>query len=188
MAAVTGSDLWSEFWNDDYAPLQAAGRALTAAMRADEQESDLYRRLLGSSGSGSSGNGGSHLYVPVGVAAAAAPNGAAITPPPERLLQHRKSVPLPPLLAQQLTTVRLHSSMGLLAAADLAWMSVDEKLYLWSYNNSAPNTAQATTAASSFCSFTVLSGQCVIAVGLVRPKLGTFFSSSPDGNASDSTL
>jgi nuclear pore complex protein Nup155 len=191
-AAGTSSDVFSEYWKDDYAPLQAAGSAVNAALRADEQDSNLYRRICNSSSSsnGSHSNVGSHAYFP---ADAAAPLQQEIRtsnavaerlqlppplppppPPPERILQHRQSVPLPPLLAQQLATVRLHSGMGLLPAAALAWMSVDDKLYLWSYNTS---NVTATAAASSFCSFTVPSGQCVITVGLVRPKQGTFVGS-----------
>ena len=162
-AASTSSDIIQSYWKDDFIPLQAAGAALNAALRADEQDSDLYRRICHGTGTA----GASHLYF---FAGGNSNGGSQQPPPPEQILEHRKSVPLPPLLAQQLSTVRVHSSMGLLASADLAWMSVDDKLYLWSYNNAAVGSGNG--AASSFCSFAVPSGQCVVTVGLVQPKKG----------------
>lgn len=197
-AAVTSSDVFGEYWKDDFVPLQAAGSAVNAALRADEQDADLYRRICNSGGIGGIGAAAagtttaatapcSHLYFPLASSSSSAAKDDGqqqqqqqLTPPPprpppEQELQHLKSVPLPPLLAQQLSTVRMHSSMGLLAAADLAWMSVDDKLYLWSYNTSNKNTISASSSSSSFCSFAVPSGQCVVSVGLVRPKKGTLF-------------
>lgn len=60
----------------------------------------------------------------------------------------------------------------------MAWMSVDNKVYLWhyqSYNNNAHTTVRGSSSSdgshpSSLCSFTVPSGQCVVTLGLVRPK------------------
>jgi nuclear pore complex protein Nup155 len=130
------------FWKDDFGPLQAAGQAVLRALRNDEAapDADLYRRI---SASGDE----SHLYLK--------PTNATVT------LKHLRSVPLPALLAQQLQTTKSHSLMGLLAPASLAWMTVDEKVFLWPFQQPG-----------SFCSFQVPSGQSIIAVGLVRPKKG----------------
>ena len=61
--------------------------------------------------------------------------------------------------------------MGLLPKAELAWLSVDDKLYLWPY------TAPVTKEGPSFCSFKTPTGQCIISVALVNPKAGVFKSS-----------
>jgi Nup133 N terminal like len=176
-SATTTNDSLSEYWRNDFTPLQAAGAMVNAALRADEQDSDLYRRILGptrtNATSVASSSSSSHLYFPTTntTTADAVDADAAV---PEQVLEHRKSVPLPLVIQEQLSTVRRYSRMGLLAedtGADLAYLTVDDKLYLWSYQTTATRTT--TTSPNSFCSFTVPSGQCVIAVGLVRPKKGT---------------
>ena len=148
-----------DYWQDDFTPLEAAGKAVLAALREDEAapDADLYRRIV-SSGSGS------HLYYF----------------PPDRTdptLSHRQTVPLPPYLAQQLRTTRVSSLMGLLPEAELTWMSVDEKLFLWSSNAST-----TPGGAEDFCSFTVPTGQCVVSVGLVRPKKGEWSLANTERN------
>lgn len=138
------------YWQDDFAPLEAAGKAVLAALREDEAapDADLYRRIV-SSGSGS------HLYFP------------SDTKSPGATLTHSRSIPLPPYLAQQLQTTRVSSLMGLLPEADLVWMSVDEKLYIWS-----SKTSTVPGGMEDFCSFMVPTGQSVVSAGLVRPKKG----------------
>jgi Nup133 N terminal like len=174
-----------KYWSNDFTPLQAVGGMVNAALRADEEDvhSDLYRCII--SGNASSPQPQSHLYFPTAATAATAAAAAAAAatttnsledtaPQAEQVLKHRRSVPLPSLLTEKLSTVKRHSSMGLLPGADLAYLSVDDKLYLWSYQTTA--TTASTPNSSSVCSFTVTSGQCVIAVGLVRPKKGTVVS------------
>lgn len=176
------------FWRDDFAPLQAAGKAVLEALREDEAapDADLYKRIV-SSGSGS------HLYYPSLSAQApgsapvsesaltAAPSEAKsqprITVPPTATMAHQRSVPLPPYLAKELRQTRMSSLMGLLPEAELTWMSVDEKLFIWSHASSSVATAGLHSAAAapgmdSFCNFVIPSGQCVVSVGLVRPKKG----------------
>lgn len=138
------------YWRDDFAPLEAAGKALLAALREDEAapDADLYRRIVSS-------GPGSHLYFPLDDKATCA------------TLTHSRSIPLPPYLSQQLQTTRMSSLMGLLPEAELVWMSVDEKLYIWS-----SNTSTVPGGMEDFCSFTVPTGQCIVSVGLVRPRKG----------------
>lgn len=141
----------NDYWNDDFAPLEAAGKAVLTALRNDEAapDADLYRRIV-SSGSGS------HLYFP-----------SDPKQHPSATMSHIRSIPLPLYLSQQLQTTRVSSLMGLLPEADLVWMSVDEKLYLWS-----SSSAGVPGGMEDFCSFTVPTGQCVVSVGLVKPKKG----------------
>jgi nuclear pore complex protein Nup155 len=185
MASTPGrfASALDEYWKDDFAPLQAAGHAVLKALREDEDapDADLYRRI---SNSGS----GSHLYFPATAATASSTtssttitasteaatstnkNGTSAPPPtPTVTMSHLRSIPLPPYLAQELKTTKSHSLMGLLSEARLAWMSVDSKVFLWSFHSTA--TADQ---GSSFCCFQVPSGQCVIACGLMRPKKGMY--------------
>ena len=96
---------------------------------------------------------------------------------------------------------QLSSIMGLLPEANLVWLSADEKLFLWSYQatstafspsflNNVPSPLTTTTTTPTitdrglsqnsnddkqdYCTFTVPSGQCIVSVGLVRPKPGVF--------------
>jgi hypothetical protein len=134
----------TSFWKDDFAPLQAAGQTVLAALREEETsaDADLYRRISSPTG---------HLYYP-----------------PQQHQQvslqwkHLQSDPLPDFLGEQLEGVQSHSLMGLLAPASLAWMSVDHKLYVWSLRNQQ----------GSLSCFEVPSRQSVISVGLVKPKTG----------------
>ena len=138
----------ASFWKDDFAPLKAAGQAVLAALREQEEapDADLYRRITAS-------NPGSHLYFP------GSESSSCVT----LQWKHIRSDPLPPFLAQQLSTVKIHSLMGLLTPASLVWMSVDHKLYLWPFRHQEESLSR----------FEVPSRQCVVSVGLVKPKKGT---------------
>jgi nuclear pore complex protein Nup155 len=189
-----------DYWKDDFTPLQDAGKDVLAALREDENASDadLFRRIAAS-------DDGCHQYFPAtasfssmtssgfnlsGTAPSAMPvatvttlaslspktkNNSATTisqtPPPTISLRHVHSDALPPLMAQQLQQVKIASLMGLLPEAELAWMSVDDKLFVW------PCDGTTTGQGATFCSFTVPNGQCVLSVGLVRPKKGVFRNS-----------
>lgn len=106
-------------------------------------------------------------------------------PPPTASVVHSRTVPLPSLLAREMSTTRLSSLMGLLPQAGLAWMSVDERLYVWSYDaalrghgggsgwgssGGSGGGGHDEGSAEDFCSYAVPSGQCIVSVGLVRPK------------------
>jgi len=100
-----------------------------------------------------------------------------IRAPPTASVVHSRTVPLPPLLSRELSTTRLSSLMGLLPEAGLAWLSVDERLYVWSYDaalRGGDGGDGGGAGTEDFCSFAVPSGQCVVSVGLVRPKKGVF--------------
>lgn len=133
------------FWDDDFTPLQAAGNAILQALREDEADpdADLYRRII-SSGSGS------HLYYK-------SPG----------VYTHQASIPLPTFLAEQFQTTRISSLMGLLPEAGLSWMSVDDVLYLW--RSDADSNSDIV---DDLCSLVIPNGQCVVSVGLVKPKTG----------------
>jgi Nup133 N terminal like len=149
--------LLQAYWSNDFQPLSDVGQRINAALRADEESADVYRKIA-------SHPTASHLYF-----------SNDDLPPPEQSLQHVQSIPLPTLLSQQLTMVRMYSGMGLLAEANLAWLSVDDKLYLWSYQSDSffsPPPGATAAPSSVVCSMNMSSGQCVVAVGLVRPKKG----------------
>jgi hypothetical protein len=136
----------NEYFNgDDFIPVQAAGKKINAALRDDEAapDADLHRRIAAS-------DAGVHLYFPD-------------RGDPIMQWKHVRSDPLPPRLVQELSAVQSNSLMGLLTPASLAWMSVDHKLFLWSISHrDAPVSC-----------FEVPSRQCVVSVGLVKPKMGT---------------
>ena len=56
--------------------------------------------------------------------------GGPVLPP----LRHARSAPLPPFLREEMSSVRLSSLMGLFPGAGLAWMTADDRLFLWSYD------------------------------------------------------
>ena len=102
-------------------------------------------------------------------------------PAPTASVVHSRTVPLPPLLARELSATRLSSLMGLLPRAGLAWLSVDERLYVWSYDATLRGRGGGGSggngddgSAEDFCSYAVPSGQCIVSVGLVRPKKGEY--------------
>ena len=50
------------------------------------------------------------------------------------------------------------------------WLTVDSTLYLWCYEGSSSSSGE-----NDFCSFDgTADGQCIVSVGLVRPKKGEF--------------
>jgi hypothetical protein len=97
---------------------------------------------------------------------------------PSSTLNHVSSIPMPPYLAKQITSeAKVTSLMGLLPEANLAWMSADSTLYLWSYNTASGSTTGSTSNdLADFCSFDIPSKQCVSSVGIARPKPGVFIS------------
>lgn len=83
-------------------------------------------------------------------------------------MKHERSVPLPPYMAKELQNVKTISLMGLLTEAGLAWLTVDDKLFLWPY------AVQDAREGPSFISFQAPNGQCVLSVGLATPPKGLF--------------
>jgi Nup133 N terminal like len=211
-----------QFWRDDYAPLQLAGEQVLLCLREDETspDADLYRRIATSSSSvavsatstsaTTTGDVGSFSGYRLASSASSASssadgngrNGAAGTalasPPTTTLvsprLVHVKSIPLPAALRDALQAAQNHTFLGLLAPAQLGWLSVDDTLALWKLPSpSSPlssgsmflpsSSSQAqqhqsnggddpNVGAAPICQFRVPSGQPIVTVGLVRPKPG----------------
>ena len=115
-----------------------------------------------------------------------------MTPIP--VMMHQHSFPLPPYLTQLLKGTKISSLMGILPETNMVWVSIDDYLYLWEYDcqdglssssvsttvtgndgiNKVRGTASMTGGGEDFVCFQVPSGQCVVSVGLVKPKLGEF--------------
>lgn len=217
------------YWEDDFTPLQAAGKSILSALRQDESapDADLYRRITSGSStrSSSSTSSSSSLDIPghryfgldetttttTGSSAAASTIGTPTSGSNRGFgiggvgggggknskgtsflnMRHDRSVPLPSYLAQQLKTTKVSTYMGLFPEADLAWMTVDDSLYLWSYTRTRSNFAGPSTALTlvnnnqqhqypnndgameDFLSFTVPRHRPIVSVGLVPPKPGT---------------
>lgn len=87
------------------------------------------------------------------------------TAPPLVSLKHRKSLPLPSMLTEALKQVRTSSFMGLLLPVEMAWMTVDEKLFLFSSEDPSQGMIQC---------FENPRKQPILAVALVKPRKGKF--------------
>lgn len=140
MAAIKSSI--DEYWKNDFSPLEAAGKVILTELREDEAVGDLHRRIL---------SPGSHLYF----------NSS-------NDFSHQRSIPLPPHLEKEVKSVKVSLLMGLLPEINLAWMSVDHKLFLWSIDDENEN----------FMDLEIKSGQCIVSVGLAPPKKGTYLVGS----------
>ncbi|KAL7467449.1 hypothetical protein ACHAXS_007692 [Conticribra weissflogii] len=108
------------------------------------------------------------------------------TSPPTWFLNHDRSIPLPATLANEAKNAQITSAMGIFPEANLVWLSSDSKLFLWSYKSHLGEEDSDTSTSAwgampktggpddreDFCSFSVPNEQCIITVGLVRPKKG----------------
>ena len=192
------------FLSNDFYPLAQAHNAILTALRADESapDADLSRRIASmSSGvqghtyralqSGSAGdstvnrnnatsnmngngnlNGGAQLNGDSNVSVNTRADGHTFG-----TLNHTSSIPLPPYLTNIIKETKLSSLMGILPEGNLVWVSVDDSLYLWEYGNLGGGVGgTGGRKKEDFVCFQVPSGQCVVSVGIVRPKLGKSFS------------
>jgi len=139
--------------NDDFLRLQESSKLVLNALRNDENTSnaDLYRRL-------SSCNSETKLY---------AANKDV------ELIEHLKFLSFPNFLKDELNKAKFSSLKGLMAEANLAWLSVDDKVFIWSYDECNSNEINGCHG-GDFCSFTSPSGQCIVSVGIVPAKAGVF--------------
>jgi hypothetical protein len=146
----------SDYWNDDFLPLQSAGKIILSILRDDETSThgDLYRRILSTTPSSPSATTAvpsdstesvDHHYFSKGA------------------WKHSQSIPLPPFLQEQLSKAKMSSMMGLFPEAELAWMTIDDCIYLWTYTRSADG---------EFLFFQVPSHQPIVSVGIAPPKQG----------------
>lgn len=95
-----------QYWKDDFAPLQSAGKIILHELREDEAEGDVHRRIV---------SNGTHSYFLS-----------------ETAFKHVQSSPLPQQLDEEVRKVQHSLEMGIFAEGKLAWMIVDHKLFLWS--------------------------------------------------------
>ena len=170
---------------DNFTPLQNANKLILSALRSDEtsNDADLARRCTslpaanpvryiyddGSNDRIQSDSNGSDGEVPSEGQTKIGANFRSAR------IEHSHSIPLPSFLSEEARRkVKLSSSMGIFQEVGLVWMTVDSTLYLWSYcegSNGNPS--------GDFCSFDgagASGGQCIVSVGLVRPKKGRLSS------------
>jgi Nup133 N terminal like len=93
-------------------------------------------------------------------------------------LSHQQSIPMLDALKRQLSThLQTCLFLGIFAPVQLAYMTIDDKLYLFPLHQTANISSSNTTSASSganatFTCFTNSRKQPILAVALVRPKPG----------------
>lgn len=146
----------SKYWKDDFLPLQNAGKSILKVLRQDEScvHGDLYRRILSTTSSTSNNTTSSYADSNPNPNHHYFSNGA---------WSHNQSIPLPSHLQEQLSKAKMSTMMGLFPEAELAWMTVDDTIYLWTYTRSTD---------SEFMYFQVPSHQPIVSVGLAPPKQG----------------
>jgi len=94
---------------------------------------------------------------------------------PTASVKHLYTLPIPSYLNQEVeSSTKLTSFLGLLSEGNLVWMSVDDTLYVWSYDLGAGGSGRKNN--EDFCSLKVPGGQLIGSVGLVKPKKGVFKS------------
>lgn len=50
-------------------------------------------------------------------------------------MQHRNFIPIPPTISDEFREARYSSLMGLIPEINHAWITVDDKLFLWDYRS-----------------------------------------------------
>lgn len=176
------------YLSNDFYPLKQAHDAVIAALRADESapDSDLYKRITSVSpasenrdhlykvlwddetkGRGDSSNLDGHDQTKFGPSFAT--SNISDADHYHNTLSLKNSIPLPPYLRNIIRETKLSSLMGILPHGNMVWVSVDDSLYLWEYGSL---THGGGSDKEDFVCFRVPSGQCVVSVGLVKPKRG----------------
>jgi nuclear pore complex protein Nup155 len=150
---------FSEYWKDDFVALQHAGKSILSALRKDESSAhgDLYRRILSPPSSSSTSSETESI-----------PNHHYFA---EGAWKHVQSIPLPPYLQEQVSKAKMSTMMGLFPEAELAWITIDDHVYLWTYTRSVD---------SHFLSFQVPSHQPIVSIGLAPPKQGKYLLDDDD--------
>ena len=101
--------------------------------------------------------------------------------------KYTNSIPLPSYITNIIQTeTKMSSLMGILPQGNMVWVSVDDALYLWEYGSLERKSGMGSNingrnapggggeGREDFVCFKVPSGQCVVSVGLVKPKKGEF--------------
>ncbi|KAL3925645.1 MAG: hypothetical protein SGILL_000273 [Bacillariaceae sp.] len=188
----SGSKPVDEYWQDDFRPLRDAGKGILAVLRRDEMSThgDLYRRIISSTTSTASTNNGDaetnpahHYFYP---GSSSNNNGSSESDKTfeidgkESTIHHMGTIPLPPALAEKRKKVKMSTMMGLFPQGQLAWLTIDDTVYLWSYNSSLDGTSDGAAEAgrsSQMMEFQMPSKQTILSVGLAKPKPGKNLSS-----------
>lgn len=151
-AAKNSVTLQADYWNEDYLPLRNAGKSILKVLRSDETSThgDLYRRILSTTAATSNTIPSdtdpiNHNYFSDG------------------RWKHAQSMPLPPFLQEKLAKAKQYSMMGLFPEAELAWLTIDHSIYLWTFTRSADG---------ELLDFHVPSQQPIVSVGIAPPKQG----------------
>jgi hypothetical protein len=196
MMTLSGSSSSDEYWRDDFRPLRDAGREILSFLRQDENSphGDLYRRIIAkNSSSSSSGSSSLGTNNNAGGGAGGGGNNPTTTTtavsdaesnPDHRYffndevttsVQHVGTIPLPPPLQEKRKHVKISTMMGLFPPGELAWLTIDDTVYLWSYNSSLDGTLDGAANAgvtSQMIQYQMPSKQPIVSVGLAPPKPG----------------
>jgi hypothetical protein len=175
-----------EYWQDDFRPLRDAGKGILAMLRRDEMSThgDLYRRIISGTSSASNNNSGEaetnpahHYFYPnVSSNGSAASDKSFVADGKESTIRHMGTIPLPPELEEKRKNVKMSTMMGLFPQGHLAWLTIDDTVYLWSYHSSLDGSsdggAEESAMSSQMIEFQMPSKQIIISVGLANPKPG----------------
>ena len=189
-----------EYWKDDFRPLRDAGQKVLQMLRRDETSvhGDLYRRIMSANPGGRIGVGSGTISGSSGSSTMTAANDADSNPahryfPSEEAetnssdssdtdvdvvgpIKHNQTIPLPPYLLEVRSKAKVSILMGLFPEAELAWMTTDDTVYLWTYHQNS-GIRSGGGVENQFLEFQLPSRQPIISVGLARPKKGAFLLS-----------
>lgn len=182
-----------EYWQDDFRPLRDAGKGILSMLRRDEMSThgDLYRRIISNTPTGSNANNNSgdaetnpahHYFYPTAANTSSnilvSENGKKpVVDSKESTIQHMGTIPLPPELEEKRKKVKMSTMMGLFPQGQLAWLTIDDTVHLWSYNSSLDGTSDGAAQAGDsgqMMQYQMPSKQTIISVGLAQPKPGEF--------------
>jgi hypothetical protein len=200
-AAAAAQDQLGEYWKDDFRPLRDAGKNVLKMLRRDETSvhGDLYRRIMSTNPAGRIGvgngtmNGGTsskiaavndndsnpaHRYFP----SEEAENNSSSDSNDTDIdvvgpIKHNQTIPLPPYLLEMRSKAKVSILMGLFPEAELAWMTTDDTVYLWTYHQNSGNANGIRSGGgvdNQFLEFRIPSRQPIVSVGLAPPKKGAF--------------
>ena len=137
------------------------GRSPTIREVGDAEANPAHRYFAGDDGSN-----------PIaGSDASSGPESVQIAGP----FKHSQTIPLPPYLQEVRSKAKVSILMGLFPDAELAWMTTDDTVYLWTYHQNSANTNGIRSAGggeNQFLEFRVPSRQPIVSVGLAPPKKG----------------
>jgi hypothetical protein len=96
-------------------------------------------------------------------------------------VQHVETIPLPAHLQEKRKAARISTMMGLFPQGELAWLTVDDVVHLWTYHSTVAldrmgGRSGNSSSENQVLEFQMPSKQPIVSVGLARPKPGTFFN------------